>query len=195
MFKNCMRAPLKDAWHGVQVVSRETAGFGHPLHDAFIGGYLGLLLKWDQQSSDEALDHFMKHNENGKRIHSREVARVEMMRNERYKSSVDNYISAADIPETVHGIKDLYLKTKALDLELENEALKKEKGYRRYFKPEIKGIQVGTEAAIENFISHVEKRCFVDPLPCNDMSYPESDKLPGDGGPPRKKHRRGTNVR
>lgn len=194
MFKSCKRAPLKDAWHGVQVVLRETAGFGHPLHDAFAAGIWGLLLKWDQASSDEALDHFTQHNENGKRIRSRELARVEMMRNERYKSSVDNYISAADISETVRGVKDLYLKTKAMDLELEREAGEKGDGYRRYFKREIKGIQAGSEAAIENFVSHLEKGCFVDPLPCSEMSYLKSSKVPNDGGPPRKKRRRGTNV-
>jgi hypothetical protein len=68
------------------------------------------------------------------------------------------------------------------------------KQYQLYFKLEIKVIPPGAEAAINNFIGHLEKGYFVDPLPCNEMSYLEGNKLPEDGGPPRKKQRGGTNV-
>jgi hypothetical protein len=39
LFTSCPWAPLKDIWHGIQVVSRQTAGFGHILHDSFIGAF------------------------------------------------------------------------------------------------------------------------------------------------------------
>jgi len=68
LFQSCSRAPLKDVWHGVQVIARQTAGFGHPLHDAFISGLWDLILKWDKESQDEALEHYMQHNENGKQL-------------------------------------------------------------------------------------------------------------------------------
>lgn len=57
-----------------------------------------------------------------KRFRSREVARPEMMKNERYKSSVDNYISANDIDATVDQVERLYNRTKEQDLELERDA-------------------------------------------------------------------------
>jgi len=52
-------------------------------------------------------------------MHSREVAHVEMRKNEQYKLSFDNFISGNDIGETVWRVKDLYYETKAKDLEME----------------------------------------------------------------------------
>jgi hypothetical protein len=119
LFKSHPRVPLKDIWHGVQVVSRQTAGFGHILHDSFIGGLWEIVLKWDKDSSDNALDHYMKW------CCSKEVAHVEMMKNECYKSSIDNYITGDNIAEQVCRIKDLYIDTKVEDLQLEHQAKQK----------------------------------------------------------------------
>ena len=52
---------------------------------------------------------------------------------------------------------------------------------------------VGTKDAVDNFLEHLRKGCFSDPLPCQDMCYPFSNKPPKDGGPPRLNSKRGTN--
>jgi hypothetical protein len=46
-FPNCKRAPLKDIFHGIELVLYETTGFGHPLHNAFHDDLWGAILKWE----------------------------------------------------------------------------------------------------------------------------------------------------
>jgi hypothetical protein len=51
------------------------------------------------------------------------------------------------------------------------------------------GDQGNSNRTKADFICHLEKRYFVDPLPCNEMSYLEIDKLLENVNEPRKRQR------
>jgi hypothetical protein len=69
-FPNCKRAPLKDVFHAIKLVLYETTGFGHSLHNAFRDGLWEAILKWERESEDVAVLHFMTHHDEGKTIKS-----------------------------------------------------------------------------------------------------------------------------
>ena len=140
-------------WHGVEIVKRETAGFEHPLHEAFSRGLWNCLLKWESKSTDAALFHFRTHHQEGKKYRTPEAAREAMFKIERYKSSIYNYIDGAGTDRVVKDVRAHYSETKRLDLEYAEQCKQEGKGYRHYFKKNIQGIQLGAEAALENFWS------------------------------------------
>jgi hypothetical protein len=78
---NCKRAPLKDVFHPhVKGIFDQTKGFGHLLHTAYAAGIWDIVLLWEKKSEDAALNHFMKHHEDGKKIKSPEHAREELQK-------------------------------------------------------------------------------------------------------------------
>jgi hypothetical protein len=59
LFPNCKRAPLKDVFHHVQGVLDQTKGFFHPLHETYAAGIWDIVLLWEKESEDAALNNFM----------------------------------------------------------------------------------------------------------------------------------------
>jgi hypothetical protein len=144
-------------------VLKETSGFGHPaLHDGFAQGPWGAVLKWEKESEATALEHFMTHNKDGKQIRSRELARTEMHKRQRYKETICNYIHREDMPRTARDVRWLHEETKQMDLEIAEEACSQRKGCRCCFKKSVPNFRIGTEAAIENFLEHATEGCLVD---------------------------------
>jgi hypothetical protein len=88
IFPNCKRAPLKDVFHAIELVLYETTGFGHPLHNAFRDGLWGAILKWETESEDAAVLHFMKHHDEGKTIKAKTLALSLMRKYDRYKYAI-----------------------------------------------------------------------------------------------------------
>jgi hypothetical protein len=78
LFPNCKRAPLKDIFHHVNGVLDQTEGFGHPLHDTYAAGIWDIILLWEKESEDVALNHFLRHHEDGRNIKSPERGREQL---------------------------------------------------------------------------------------------------------------------
>ncbi|CAB9531141.1 hypothetical protein SEMRO_3274_G346120.1 [Seminavis robusta] len=193
LFPNCQRAFLKDVWHAIDIVKRETAGADHPLHEAFFGGLWGAILKWEEQSAWQTLQHFRSAHPEGKKYSSEEAAREAMFKLKRYKDAIFNFIPQ-DTSKMSDDVWKLYEATKKLDEENRAKALLCQEGYRPFFKKAIRNHQCGGEQAIINLLEHIQKGCLSDPLQPRDMSYRASDKPHTDGGPPLLRRLRGTNI-
>jgi hypothetical protein len=174
----------------------QTEGFGHPLHDTYAAGIWDIILLWEKESEDVALNHFLRHHEDGRNIKSPERGREQLQKYECYKNAIYNYIpsNSSMLEAMAKEVQELYKGCKGKDVEEGQKAQYSRQNYRYYFKKEIPGHQYGADCAIKNFESHLRKGCLCDPLPCRQMSYLASDKIPQDGGPPKLKRRRGTNV-
>jgi hypothetical protein len=132
-----------------------------------------------------------------------ERGREQLRKYERYKNAIYNYIpsKSSTLEAMAKKVEELYKRCKGKDVEEGQKARYARQNYRYYFKREIPGHQYGADGhqygadrAVKNFVSHLRKGCLSDPLPCREMSYLASDKIPQDGGPPKLKRRRGTNV-
>ena len=124
----------------------QTEGFGHPLHDAFRGGVWDILLKWEKESEDAALDHFMNHNKKeGKKIASPELAREVLRSYQRYKNAIYNYIPSEpmELEQMAKVREEHYKKCKGKDLEEARKAEFKSEKYHYYFKMGIPGYTYG----------------------------------------------------
>lgn len=69
-------------------------------------------------------------------------------------------------------IWELFARIQAKDQWLAEQAKEKGQGYVRYLKPQLEGVQRGTEACVENFIVHLQKGCYEDLLSCEEMNLP-----------------------
>jgi hypothetical protein len=129
-------------------------------------------------------------------VNSYECGREQLRKYKRYKNAIYNYIpiNSSMLEAMAKEVQELYKGCKGKDVEEGQKAQYSRQNYRYYFKKEIPGHQYGADCAIKNFESHLRKGCLCDPLPCRQMSYLASDKIPQDGGPPKLKRRRGTNV-
>ena len=194
-FPNCKRAPIKDVWHGIDLVSRSTVGPHHPLYDGFKSGLWNALLKWDKQSVDRALNSYLATDPQGKTFKgNRLLAKDEMFKSKPWRKRMKSFISDAQKDATANEVIDVYLKTVKLDKEARLAEQIKHNNYLSLFTKTVAITgSLGTKDAIDNFVEHIRKGCFSDPLPCHLMSYPASDRAPADGGPPTYNSRRGTN--
>ncbi|CAB9531573.1 hypothetical protein (Partial), partial [Seminavis robusta] len=193
IFPKCKRAFLKDVWHAVDVVKRETTGADHPLHDAFVRGLWNAILKWEFDSTSTALEHFRTFNPDGKKYRNRETAQEAMSKLSRYRDAIYNYISS-NTSKMASDVWDLYQGTKDLDTKQKLQAQLNGEGYRPFFKKAIRNHQYGAEAAVQNLMDHIKKGCLSDPLQPREMSYRASNKYHSDEGPPLLRRRRGTNA-
>ena len=195
LFPGCKPAFLKDVWHGIEIVKRETAGFAHQLHEGFVQELWHSILKWEATSEAAAYAHFKTYHKDGKLYNTKEAAMEAMYKIPRYKESIYNFIDIKDRERTAKRIEKVYETTKAMDLQYAAEAKAEGRAYKHFFQRAIPSMkQAGTEAAINNLLEHIRKGCFADPLPPFEMSYKASNKPHKDGGPPLLKRRRGPNT-
>jgi hypothetical protein len=186
-----IKQPTKDLWHVIQLLVSQTVGFGHPIHDPFVGGMWNKTLKYVEEQEAEALKHFMTSHEAGKAIKIKAQARDEMYKVKRYKDSIDNFVPPENA-ETVKAVQEHCKIMKERDLQMAAAARAANKPYKYYFKPEIPGHFMGFERALEEFCKHCLNGCYNDPLPPHEMSYILKKDPPKDKGPPPKGRFRGT---
>ena len=106
-----------------------------------------------------------------------------------------NFIDGRKTKETANLIRKICRETEAMDNDYASQAKSQGKSYQRLFtKTTMNTDSLGTWDSVDNFLQHVEKGCFSDPLPPHEMSYPCADKPSLKGGPPEYNRRRGTNI-
>jgi hypothetical protein len=160
--------PQKDPFHALKLVMEETSGASHGLHVSFCRGLRNCLLKWDKTSVDKALNIFMKDERDGKKL-VHEVAKSNMLETARYTEGVMNYIKS-DRSLVEKEALELFDNIRSKDLVLAKSAKGANWPYQRYIKKEVEGIQRGTEAHLNNFLVHLQKGCYEDPLPVTEMN-------------------------
>ncbi len=174
--------------------TNETAGANHCLHVSFCRGLRNCLLKWDKVSVNDALDIFMKDEKGGKGL-VREVAKSNMLETRRYMEGIMNYVEHnRDLVE--NEAMEVFNNIKSKDMALAEAAKQAKRPYRSYIKKPVEGVQRGTEAHLENFLKHVQKGCYEDPLPVKEMNLPSKKELENRELklPPKLIRLRGTNI-
>jgi hypothetical protein len=158
-------APFKDPFHGIKMVCDSTVGPSHDLNNNFAAGMSNVLFGFMQKSIRDAVKDLRNKNPSL----NPEEARAEVLRSSQYKRRMYNFVrnnlSAANDAMT------LYDKTKKLDEDAATNARSQGKKYQRYFLDGIHGKRRGTQYEIENFVYHLRKGCYRDPLPPEKMSY------------------------
>jgi hypothetical protein len=91
---------------------------------------------------------------------------------------------------------EVFNNIKSKDMALAEAAKQAKRPYRSYIKKPVEGVQRGTEAHLENFLKHVQKGCYEDPLPVKEMNLPSKKELENRELklPPKLIRLRGTNI-
>jgi len=178
VWPGAMHWPLKDLLHGQMGITRETIGADHDLHRPFIRALADATMKYDEAGKTAAAKRYIKDKKSNLTV---ELAKEQVMKSRSYRKTILNGIPGKE--ELVEAVKSAFTKIHDEDERRALEAAINNKGYRRYFKKEIKDVQIGAKKALENSIKHAEKGCCSDPLPMNEMSVcidpenPESEKI------------------
>lgn len=186
LFPKCLRGFIKDIWHAVEQVKRETKGFGHDMHHQFCKELWNSVLKWEPTSFAAAFQHFKANRPEGRL--SSDAAIEAMFKIDRCKNSIYNYTPSDEksLKKIVTDVKELYNRTKGLDLLYTETAKSENRSYIPYCTTacDIAGHQrIGTEQANANFIGDAAKGCYSDPFPWKAMEWPKSLHPPKDEGP------------
>jgi hypothetical protein len=169
--------PKKDLWHGEKKVTDSTRGTSHELHITFTKGLACACLKYDEASQREIavkyLEDEKRKSKKGNRALAVETAIPLMMERKCYRTKVKNFVP--DIVQMTREVNDIFKKISIADQRKKQEAESKSLGYKSYVLKPVAGIRRGTELEVKNFIEHIEKGCFADPLGINEMNIPLSD--------------------
>jgi hypothetical protein len=165
LWPKATEAPFKDPFHGIKMVCDSTVGPSHDLNNNFAAGMSNALFGFKEASIRDAVKDLKSKNPHL----NPEEARMEVLRSSHYRKRMYNFVrhnlSAANDAMT------LYEKTKKLDEDAATNARSKGEKYQRYFLDRIPGKRRGTQYEIENFVYHLRKGCYRDPLPATEMSY------------------------
>jgi hypothetical protein len=190
LWPKATEAPFKDPFHGIKMVCDSTVGASHDLHNNFAAGMSNALFGFKMESIRDAVKDLRGKNP----TMNPEEAKAEVLRSGYYRKRMYNYVrhnlTAANDTMT------LYNKTDQLDKEAATKARQQGNKYQKYFLGEIPGKRRGTEYEIQNFLYHLQKGCYRDPLPPEQMSYkiPRTvkDTLDGTSKMPLLRRKRGT---
>ena len=188
MFPNAQFAPIKDMFHATKMVTDNTRGTSHPLHEDFCRDLSACVLKFTESSIGNAVDELLQEQPSL----TREEARRTVLSTKKWKKKMYNY--TGPIEEAAEAIVARYQKLKNDDEELKRLAEMEQRGYQTYILKPIRGHRRGTDYEVDNFLKHLRRGCYNDPLTPEQMSYPAktSKKRKREGKLPDLRRKRGT---
>lgn len=176
---NVTHAPMKDLFHATKMVTGPLSVRG-PTHDLHTNFCQQLSLANLQFTEDSIRAAVTECGNECPEIPSDRL-RHEVVRTKRFKKKMYNFTPEIDVAalET----ETVWARLKREDEMLRQEAAASNVKYQSYILSAVPHVRRGGEWEMQNFLLHLRKGCYADPLPPEEMSYvskPDSNskKLP-----------------
>jgi hypothetical protein len=147
------------------VTEATRAGATQPLHAKFCRDLSACVPRYTEERPNAAVKELLTEEP----TLSRDKARETVLSEEKWKKM---YNYTLRIREAREMCCRLYGKVKADDEKFRLFVSMEQRSYLNYILKPIPGVRRGTEYEVDNFLKHLEKGCYQDPLPVKKMSYP-----------------------
>ena len=168
IWPNVVRAPLKDSFHGVKMATEApaTAGPEHPLHTNWCRKVSSALLEFPPAEKLKVIRNFQKKQPGT----ASDLAWDYIIGSKSWKKKMKNRTHS--IRDAVAALEEAWSDLEQKDQALADQALLNGEHYVHYIKSAVPNYRRGTEYEVKNLISHLEKGCYADPLPIDQMNIP-----------------------
>lgn len=168
MWPSVETAPFKDMFHAHKMVTGPTSvrGATHDLHANFCRALSAATLQFTEASIKLGVEQYCAKNPG---IQA-EQARLSVVQENEWRKKMYNFT----VPklESSSQCRTLWAKLKVDEERMRQEAERDGRQYQYYILTAVVGKRRGGDLEMKNFIEHLEKGCYEDPLPPEDMSYP-----------------------
>lgn len=175
MWPSVLTAPLKDMFHAHKMVTGpgSVRGSGHDLHANFCRDLSAATLQFTEESIRLAVAQYCAQNPEVLPDRARESVMLEKS----WRKKMYNFTTPT--AEAASKCRALWAKLKVDEEKLRQETEKSNKQYQYYILTPIADKRRGGDWEMQNFIRHLEKGCYEDPLPPERMSYPLKESSDG----------------
>ena len=161
------RWPHLDLFHGQRRVTESTQGPTHELHRQLCKGLSKCCLDYDMDSAASVAKKYVEN----KKLNMPILAAVDdVLGSSHYKKCIYNSVPGRE--EMAKRVNTHFAAMRTEDERLAAVAKRGGRSYVSLFKPDIPGIQVGTEAEMSRMLTHINRGCYEDPFPVEEMSIP-----------------------